>query len=815
MDWKTVADLVADYKTASHHVAQWLVNNTRGHVTDAALAAYIERAAQHGNGIQQVFLDPPDLIQLSGDVERRATVSGQAPFDITAAISVLKNAIRGRKGAAEWYRVRGKKDKESLERDEKHSQFIGTQSEMLACLQRAYRATQPIVQQPRLPARIEELVAGFCQLHVEEPAEVGPAIAARLTKDAAHLVHVDDVGVQMQVEPDDMAFALCTLLEEFFKARKVLREAWTSCKNGTLPSEYAFAMKEAANQLMQANIDHFAETHPGFDDFNTIADSLELNITTEEGVLQTFECNVEGLTSQLLCIDAWITVSLLRRHIRTAQLPRTHRAVRVLDRNVNAHHPLCLKLYESKVDVDDLAARWQDAGPQDLFTAQYAEFRASTDHRVSLTFILMLQNEIDALDILGEGRTLVLVSLVDVTVQAQLSSASIDELKRRYEPWVRHEVDETLDAAAKKIQHDMLEAAGKDVAELYEVEPADFLKRPVQILPTLGTAYSLNLTTLLHSSGVDLLNIGNIGLAMVHLYSICKASQLLSEEWIDMEFFIKSQGALSLGLIEAVHATEPMLTAARNYGFAMGLEAHHYTAAKAREPRKLGRVSLTLGRKNIRTVQLCSTFMKELHTVQAAASTVAFCISDELPSVLHHVAKGLAADNPSPLDAITLEAVRDNRPLTPVQLLSALKKSLGNDDFAMRFDYYIFFATLVDIVREVQLMLQESKFGKVRDVGKKDNPSLLVDDIFWLAACRERDILANDGTSPINDYISMCAKIFDRHMGKDGSRLYDMAVASRTEPALDDEIAVAPCVTPVGHNVVRLKLNGKKLTLKG
>ena len=45
MDWDTVKALVKDCKTGSHHVAQWMVNTSRGSISDGTLAAKIEEAA--------------------------------------------------------------------------------------------------------------------------------------------------------------------------------------------------------------------------------------------------------------------------------------------------------------------------------------------------------------------------------------------------------------------------------------------------------------------------------------------------------------------------------------------------------------------------------------------------------------------------------------------------------------------------------------------------------------------------------------------------------------------------------------------------
>lgn len=101
------------------------------------------------------------------------------------------------------------------------------------------------------------------------------------------------------------------------------------------------------------------------------------------------------------------------------------------------------------------------------------------------------------------------------------------------------------------------------------------------MIPTLGAAYAHNTIGNLHSTGVDLLNIGRIGVTIAHLYTACKSSGLLSESWQDMAYFIEAQGASSLGLLDVSHTPRQALAVAKSFGLAMGVKAHQYVGSKA------------------------------------------------------------------------------------------------------------------------------------------------------------------------------------------------------------------------------------------
>ncbi|KAK4629750.1 hypothetical protein CLAFUW4_08538 [Fulvia fulva] len=185
-----------------------------------------------------------------------------------------------------------------------------------------------------------------------------------------------------------------------------------------------------------------------------------------------------------------------------------------------------------------------------------------------------------------------------------------------------------------------------------------------------------------------------------------------------------------------------------------------------------------------------------------------------LPSILHALAENLATADSECLDESIVDAVRRKSTLTDVQMLSAQTKALQMDDLAMQFDLWDFFTILWDLLKQIQSALKSSSNSGLRKMGKETEPFVLVDEILWLAADRERE-LASTGATRYLDALRLCAQILEQHIAKSGSRVYDMAIARCRAPDRDHDMMIEPECPRAETDGLRLTLKGKEMTLSG
>ncbi|KAK4548236.1 hypothetical protein LTR36_010106 [Oleoguttula mirabilis] len=769
-------DLYQRYKTGTRHVVQWLANTTRQCCADDSILPDVSlgNPARKRDEKAPAVISAGDLVRLARRLFQQSTPARPAPSGINSAISILTNVIAGRRECGAWYKgCSTDASGEKQDKDASHQHFINALSEVLDHLKQTLSNSKRPAQGSERPHGSaadpigDALTNAFSALLVEEPSasfQNQPKGKKKKTRGPAKATKLA-VAFELEVGQDDV-FALWCFLKGCHEIRTFVRTTWEEYYRRNLELLTATQLTDVAFNLIRQAAEEFARHFPELGDFNRVADRFNVRITASGETIEAFDCDTAGLhmttasvveARELLCAPAWSVANILRRIL----IGFEDRSLEFFDASshIKAGHLLGEVIFHAIDELQKLRvdpARLEDINGGDTFMRMTMEFLANSS-TLHLDFVVAVQIYMDIYDALGRSTTR-LVRVYNHIRAACVESARLSLANFRTTAIALPEASKYGEKFAdfpqsKGIERSLSKAFGAPMRDWecpMSAEECDEItqstRKTLMYFPVMSGYLATVHMQRKQETGLRVCNFGAVVHATAHLYKACRDAGLLSTRWQDMDFVILQQGAKRLGLRTSGDTTKLVLTAAKNYGMALGVELRDYVRLRLRSQNgathRIALPEYSVVMMKLERMQRTSAYAIAVGECTASYRSLGPASSDAASAscaALHQFARKVLADPTSEVEETLRRQWDQSRDLRPVQLLSLLRTHLSAQQDSIAFDYHKFFtrcATLLYTLRaDVESEVRRLRLS--RGLGRDYMLYELVDEILWQTADAE------------------------------------------------------------------------------
>lgn len=399
--------------------------------------------------------------------------------------------------------------------------------------------------------------------------------------------------LQSEDADDEQAFAIWCFMKQAHGIRLLLQGVWSEVSRGELTIRVASLVTHEAFAILFYASTSLSNQFPNLAVFDDLAAALEISVDTNETKIENlaFKDAAHGPNdyhkgieaAQLLCIPAFSVLALLREFYvnQNIDLDRAFDAMH----HAEATHPLATVVLSNFEQLRLLILdeeRLADFAQGDMFSFDLLRFIAYTD--LQLHFVIMFQIYMDILDRLDDNQSLHCVQLRYIKERVERSPHEFERVwptlkdanlynKHLHDRSSRNQFMRIIEQGLGRVL----------IAQDNEHIPKDgspdtgrfFLPGIVVDFPVLAGRIGGVIADLKHDDGVSACS-GVVIMAVAHIYTACRGAGMLERKWDDMEFIIERHGRKSFGLREVSTGSMTLLSAAKQYGLAMGLQLRQY-----------------------------------------------------------------------------------------------------------------------------------------------------------------------------------------------------------------------------------------------
>ncbi|KAK5709154.1 hypothetical protein LTR17_020030 [Elasticomyces elasticus] len=751
-----ISDLYQRYKSGTKKVVQWLAETAGTECIGIASSA----------PSKTIQLTTKHLIQLAEKIAGDASKDSAPSTGLTDTISKLCDVISGRRECSSWYR---QKAELAGEKDASHSHFIEVLNTVLAHLKRASEQSLPYPvkkskkKKSKSKANSNSFANVFEGLDLEEPmgrlqdetnAKIDPSPGTSTPAPSPPVVP----EFELEAQEEDQDFALWCLLEECHKIRVFVRNTWLAYVEKRLSLAVASEVTDKAFILIRLTTCVFFAEFPHFWSFPHVARYLDVDLETNGGVLERFNCKGSGTSAtthsgarsdtdaaELLCIPAYITCRLVRSMWLAAE---DYIHLSILKGHAAAHHPFAFSMIEFQCMPDFLAPHmntWLSTEHLDTFFADIMPPVTGNERVLPIYTVMQVQIYMDIVDTIGYSQGRKVSSLSDL----RLALSGDIVFYEHYAPTLLDAATHTVsaeqsswrDACKRRMDKALTYTFGSTQpplgnpragANLPALSPY-FLRLPV----TCG--WLVNYTEQLHYlDGIATCNNGFLMLAMAHLYTTCKENNLV-QAWPDMDLCIETQGPERMKLWSPADSVRSLEKAAQHYDMSLGVKASQYATHRSKRGAD-ARVRLSsplhIREKAVKFEPRSAFTRSRMSTGDGFADTLTESDDDVTASDVFGMSSRLINRPPADLDKHMRQQWASSKTLTPEQTLSLLQSSLNAGEVEQRFQYHRMFIRCAVLLARVKDILHGSIVQLRADEGLSEDYSSyeMASDILWQAA---------------------------------------------------------------------------------
>ena len=504
----------------------------------------------------------------------------------------------------------------------------------------------------------------------------------------------------LQNEGQDSSFALWCFLQTGHDVRKFLRELWSEVKDGKTTSQVAALVTNEAFAISKRAARELSQDHPQLSSFEAVAAQLDIRVITRENQIESLSYKAHGLSNEggggeiaddadLLCTPAYTALMLIREvlRVRYSSADRLMNAVKY----AKAAHSFTVDALRSWLHLSSLSnedLRDRAFGGLDIFTKDVMEI--FKHKHLELHLVIAFQACMEIRDNLEDTRTYPCIYLEAVRFKIEQSLTTCEKRAPELQDYPLREADLQNGSRKDEMMHIIMEGIAKPMPV---GEPDNILgdndahmSRLFGHLPLLAGWLGSVISNLWHEEGLHLSNSDRSVLAIAHLYQACRANGLLDVAWEDMDFLIAQHGRKSLGLRDGLGGLHKLLSAAKQYGVAIGNDLRAYHRYRS-TPNSAQRVDFPEWKTIVRKG---SSVLRPNTAYRAVVQQAVDSGDKSRTEALYDLARSLLTEPRDDVDPVIREQWLACRKLTPVQLLSVLKCALVADEPSFSFDHSLF-----------------------------------------------------------------------------------------------------------------------------